>query len=216
MGEIKMKLTEKIKNMSLANKIFTGFITAGIVVSVGIWGFLAVELKNATQEPTAQPSKTEEIEEIMNSTETPKVDNVDKSGELEGTEEEVSKEVVDGSKEFNIHSYEGTIRASHDKLNELVGWGGWNQKSQADKQAIMQEVIDRVDKVLAGGGVTDENLKQDFETAVELMKTSSVNTDSGEQEAIKAHRIFHDLDVVVNNNNGGGDFYNVSEYAQAN
>lgn len=207
-----MKLTENIKNMSLANKIFTGFITAGIVVTVGIWGFLAAELSNAVQEPTAQPSKVEEIEKVLNSTETPKVETVANSSELEETEEEV----VDGSKEFNIHSFEGTIRASHDKLNELVGWGGWNQNSQADKQAIMQEVIDRVDKVLAGGGVTDENLKQDFETAVELLKTSSANTDSGEQEAIKAHRIFHDLDVVVNNNNGGGDFFNVSVYAQAN
>jgi molecular chaperone GrpE (heat shock protein) len=207
-----MKLTEKIKNMSLANKIFTGFITVGIVVIVGIWGFLAMELNNAVQEPTAQPSKVEEIEKALNSTETPKVETVANSSELKETEEED----VEGSKEFNIHSFEGTIRASHDKLNELVGWGGWNQKSQADKQAIMQEVIDRVDKVLAGGGVTDENLKQDFETAVELLKTSSANTDSGEREAIKAHRIFHDLDVVVNNNNGGGDYFNVSVYGRAN
>jgi hypothetical protein len=201
LGEIEVKLIEKMKNMSLANKIFTGFITAGIVVTVGIWGFLAMELSNAVQEPAAQPSKVETVADSM---------------KLEETEEEVIEEVADGSKEFNIHSYEGTIRASHDKLNELVGWGGWNQKSQADKQAIMQEVIDRVDKVLAGGGVADENLKHDFETAVELLKTSSDNTDSGEKEAIKAHRIFHDLDVFVNNNNGSGDFFNVSVYAQEN
>lgn len=132
---------------------------------------------------------TEENEEPI------KEDTLDKVKEVQET---VGKEHTD------IGQF---VSGMHDFYNETTGYGGisaldWGQQQkQADK--VLGALKEKLPKV------QDESLKMDLGRIQEL--ANEVKNKKGTETIRNLHRIFHDLDIALNNYNGYDKIWNVTE-----
>ncbi|WP_261130030.1 hypothetical protein [Bacillus sp. Marseille-Q3570] len=99
---------------------------------------------------------------------------------VNGKEEEFSREVA------KMHAY----------FNELLGWGGWRTFDPKSKDDELHSQLQYINTILLPE--TTGTLAKDMERAAEGIE-EALKTNSTEELFI-SHRIFHDLDVVMNDN----------------
>ncbi|MGP4081786.1 hypothetical protein ACTWQL_17915 [Pseudalkalibacillus sp. R45] len=99
---------------------------------------------------------------------------------VNGKEEEFSREIA------KMHAY----------FNELLGWGGWRTFDPKSKDDELQSQLQYINTILLPE--TTGTLATDMQRASEgIEKALETNTT---EEMFITHRIFHDLDVVMNDN----------------
>ncbi|WP_221568161.1 hypothetical protein [Alkalihalobacillus sp. TS-13] len=99
---------------------------------------------------------------------------------VNGKEEEFSREVA------KMHAY----------FNELLGWGGWRTFDPDSKEEELQSQLQYINTILLPE--TTGTLATDMERAAKGIE-AALKTNST-KELFITHRIFHDLDVVMNEN----------------
>ena len=86
------------------------------------------------------------------------------------------------------------INKMHKYLNDLLGWGAWQSFKPVDKEEELKERMKYIREQLVPE--SKGTLKSDFNRAADGIE-SALEKDETKQMLI-THRIFHDLDVVLN------------------
>ncbi len=86
------------------------------------------------------------------------------------------------------------ISQMHTYLNQLLGWGAWQSFDPTNKEEELRTQLMHIEKIIAPE--TRGPLKKDMERAANSIEKALEENDSTHLKM--AHRIFHDLDVVMN------------------
>jgi hypothetical protein len=89
---------------------------------------------------------------------------------------------------------EESITDFHAYFNKLLCWGAWRTLDPQSKQAQLTEKINEIEEDLLSE--TKGTLKADLQTAVNGINKAIETNDA--KEMLVTHRIFHDLDAVMN------------------
>ncbi|WP_408009640.1 hypothetical protein ACJROX_04885 [Pseudalkalibacillus sp. A8] len=144
-----------------------------VIFIVGFGGWTGMYLLNKTNEGT------ETLADAKSSGEVRVVDN-DALFVNGNKEEEFSREVA------KMHAY----------FNKLLGWGAWRTFEPKNKDEELESQLEYINDILLAE--TSGSLAIDMERAAAgIEKALETNAT---KEMFITHRIFHDLDVVMNDN----------------
>ncbi|MCF6411159.1 hypothetical protein [Pseudalkalibacillus salsuginis] len=100
---------------------------------------------------------------------------------------------VDGNKE---EEFSREVAKMHAYFNKLLGWGAWRTFEPKSKDEELESQLEYINDILLPE--TSGSLAVDMERAAKgIEKALETNTT---EEMFITHRIFHDLDVVMNDN----------------
>ncbi|ALX48907.1 hypothetical protein [Lentibacillus amyloliquefaciens] len=99
------------------------------------------------------------------------------------------------------------ISDTHDFYNETTGYGGMSSLDWENQREKANTILDTLDDQLSA--VEDETLKQDLE---EIQTLANAVTDREEPNDVRSlHRMFHDLDIGLNDYNTYDKIWHVTE-----
>lgn len=131
----------------------------------------------------------------------------------EGNEEPVSEETLEKVEEVQEtvgkdHADIGQFIAEiHDFYNETTGYGSIASVDWEEQQDQANNILSTLDEKLPN--VKDDALKTDIEQIQELANKA---IDEQETDHVRnLHRMFHDLDIALNNYNGYDTIWKVTE-----
>ncbi|WP_157049907.1 hypothetical protein [Thalassobacillus sp. C254] len=119
--------------------------------------------------------------------------------ETDDSEERTSEEIESEIKE--------EIARQHTYWNDLTGYGGLDSLSMDEAASSLEEQQEKIqDRLLP---IATDSLKEDFKTADSHI--SAAIEDNNPEELRMVHRIFHDLDIVINDYSGDTNYFGVTE-----
>ncbi|MCF6136287.1 hypothetical protein [Pseudalkalibacillus berkeleyi] len=86
------------------------------------------------------------------------------------------------------------INLMHTYFNELLGWGAWQSIDPTNKEEQLGDRLKYIRKILVPE--TRGTLKNDLNRAADGIERAIDENDT--KHLLVTHRIFHDLDVVMN------------------
>ncbi|TYR80833.1 hypothetical protein FZC66_10770 [Priestia megaterium] len=119
-------------------------------------------------------------------------------------DEEMAQKIADTAgpeKEF--------IAFHHQVLNDLTGWGAIDHPKWKDVHLEAENILD----AMTNENMTDPILEKDFAHIKQLAE--ELTAEESKKKLKELHRLFHDLDVVMNGNEGSNNYFGVTKYGEA-
>ncbi|GAA0594562.1 hypothetical protein GCM10009001_08350 [Virgibacillus siamensis] len=134
-------------------------------------------------------------------------------GQASGADEPISKETREKVEEIsetvgNSHQQVGTfVSKTHDFYNDTTGYGDIASLDWEQQQKRAEKILASLDKFFPG--VKQGDLKSDLKRIRDLAK--SVKTEQDKEKVRYLHRMFHDLDIALNNYKAYDKIWGVTE-----
>jgi hypothetical protein len=99
------------------------------------------------------------------------------------------------------------IQEAHNFYNQTAGWGRIDSLNWEEQKRFCRIVVNSLDVIQE-----KESLIKDFERIRSLV-TTIIEKDRDKQNVVMLHRIFHDLDIDINNYENE-DYFEVTNYGE--
>lgn len=99
------------------------------------------------------------------------------------------------------------IQQAHNFYNQTAGWGRIDSLNWEEQKRFCQILLNSLDVIQE-----KESLVKDFER-IRSLTTTVIEKDRDKQNVVMLHRIFHDLDIYINNYENE-DFFEVTNYGE--
>ena len=99
------------------------------------------------------------------------------------------------------------IQKAHNFYNQTAGWGRVDSLNWEEQKRFCQLVVYSLDVIKE-----KETLVKDFEH-IRSLATAIIEKDRDKQNVVMLHRIFHDLDIDINNYENE-DYFEVTNYGE--
>ena len=99
------------------------------------------------------------------------------------------------------------IQQAHHFYNQTAGWGRIDSLNWEEQQQFCQILLNSLDVIKE-----KESLVKDFEH-IRSLATFIIEKDRDKQNVVMLHRIFHDLDIDMNNYENE-DYFEVTNYGE--
>ncbi|RKQ33964.1 hypothetical protein [Oceanobacillus halophilus] len=172
----------------MKNKKLYIIITLVAFVIAGIGFFAFNFISDRMEEQKAIEAEKASIVEDLKSENPDLSDTVQVS---EDTEVENTEDVMKATKENTV------IANIHEDFNDMTGWGRYHNFDFNNSKVLnrLQRIQEQIEAVIQES--SDEALIGDFTNAL-LVLEKAIETEDV-QGILYAHRIFHDLDIHINN-----------------
>ncbi|WP_156288675.1 hypothetical protein [Oceanobacillus salinisoli] len=171
------------KNKS--NTTFYMILSLIFVGAIGIIVFIFNVIENrAEKERAVEEQKESVIDNIKTEDQEPDQSN-------EANEESPSSETTGKNVDENK-----LIAEVHERLNEMTGWGRYQNFDFQDSNDLhrIEIIMERLERLIENS--TDDVLLNDYTNAYLVVEKSLEEEDV--EGVLHAHRIFHDLDIHLN------------------
>lgn len=134
-------------------------------------------------------------------------------GSASGSDEPISKEEKEKVRQVNekvgkSHQQIGEfVSNSHDFYNDTTGYGDIESLDWDKQQERAGKILTSLDELLPN--VKDKDLRSDLQRIQEL--AAKVKDNNDKEKVRYLHRIFHDLDIALNNYKAYDRIWNVTE-----